>query len=104
MAKFTVGVYVPQNLSRDHDVGSGDTLLAALEDFAAIGWEEEPDVLLRTVVWVRDEEGRIVATGHYRPSRSTAPWPALDVFAVREKWTIYREEFEGSYKAHFCIH
>src|SRR5215210_314090 len=68
MSRFTVDIFAALDPADPihHEVGSGDTILSVLEHFAAIAWENPPDVLLKTVVWVRDERGMIVATGHYR--------------------------------------
>jgi hypothetical protein len=82
MPRFTVDTFVGNDVLRE--VGAGDTLLAALEDFADIGWEEDAATLLKTVVWVRDDQDNVVGTGHYRmiDLDGNMVWPILEVMAI----------------------
>lgn len=109
MPRFTVDTFRngwhEGKYSLAREVGAGGTILEALRDFAEIGWQEEPDTLLKTVVWVWDERGRIVGVGYYwvpsfdNPYIQVDRWPILSVqFSGGGLWSFYRVPDGDSYK------
>lgn len=129
MPRFTVDTFVPdmipvsfsQPIDRDtpdrdlrfesikfrhaicRESGAGETILDALKDFAEIGWGEEQETLLKTVVWVRDEQGRIVAVGNYWYAdgpHADRNHPVLDFMAGDECLRFRRDATENGYTAY----
>ncbi len=103
---IAIGLREHQALSEAfaRNVAAGKSVLASLQSFASHAWDAPPDVLLQTVVWVRDERGRIVAVGSYRYTGHSSEPPVLEVLTDGPVYRFQKtEDGEGFRRVQYQV-